>query len=304
MDDPPQSVAQKRPATDEVAQPADKRARAAVRQPGRQQPQAPPADDLMTAPHHHQAGGILNQMAQFIHGPVPIHSDAYITVSTNNMTVFFAAVRHVLIEMVYPGQPVPAGIITEADWNIVMRSIVKARVDHVYTTITGLRPQNRIPLPRGLELPKCISDLANGIGSIFILKGGLRVIPEPEVAPQGQDSLAVQFTQARIRAASILINAAKVRGIISVGTLSNIETGTAWWLMSARNPANTAQIAADTQSAVVHAIFAEWTPADAMLCALVQNRFDGLFGDVGAIYWTAGYINGITALRTSYITDA
>jgi hypothetical protein len=74
--------------------------------------------------------------------------------------------------------------------------------------------------------------------------------------------------------------------------------------MSARNPANLAAVANELAHVSVLSIFHEWTPADAMLCALVQNRFDGLFGGVNEHYWSAGYITSIQAIRTSFITGA
>jgi hypothetical protein len=157
-----QVPAQKRPATGDVQEPADKRQRAQERPPPRDN-----ADDLLRG--RSSAGGILALLAREIHGPIPYHADAYVTVNTANMNNFFSTVRSTLIEMVYPGQQAPVNIITEADWNLVMRALVKSRVDHVYTNISGLRPNARIPMPRSFEIPKCIADLANGIGFVTIL---------------------------------------------------------------------------------------------------------------------------------------
>lgn len=301
--EPETSQGTKRHANADIAEPSDKRQKA-FDDAAQQQQRRPDPDDTNLRRNNGPSGGILSTLAREIHGPIPVHSDAFITVETENMNTFFSAVRNTLIEMIYPGQPEPADIVTEIDWNYVMRGIVKSRVDHVYANITGLRPNQRIPMPRSFELPKCISDLANSIGFVTILKGGLRVVPQPEVAPQGQDSLSTLFTQARIRNATKLIQAAKVRGIINTGLLSSVNDGTAWWLMSARNPANVNQVAAGVSNVTVLAIFPEWTPSDAMLSAIIQNRYNGLFGDIGAMYWSAGYITSLDAIRASFILGA
>jgi len=296
-------MSQKRPATSEVAEPADKRSRAAEVPPADVEMQADrpkrPADDLLIHPTH-RPGGILNSLAREIHGPIPVHADANITVNTANMEDYIDSVRVALIDAIYPGIEAPADMVTEADWRIVIRSILKSRVDHVYSSVTGLRPNQRIPMPRQFELPKCISDLANSIGMITVLKGGLRVIPQPEVAGQGVDPLVNLFTLARIQSAARLIQAAKVRGIINTGFLSSVVDGTAWWCMSARQAANQNVVANGIANVGVVAIFPEWTPADALLCAIVQNQYDGLFGDIAAMYWSAGFVTSIGAIRNSY----
>lgn len=104
---------------------------------------------------------------------------------------------------------------------------------------------------------------------------------------------------------SRLVKAATARNLIRSTYISSVPKGTAWWLLSARIPANIAVITNNADSVSIVGSFKEWTPADGIICALVQRQNDGLFPALlTGITWSMDTIRGISGLRNTFNLDA
>lgn len=187
-----------------------------------------------------------------------------------------------------------------------MPLLTKARIDHVYATVSGRRAGARIPIPREYEVPKCLADIINGIGAVTISSGAFMVIPQSEAAPPDHAvALGTIVTHAMLNLFSRLVKACTARNLIRGAFISSVPEGTAWWILSARQPADIAAIANDVDSVVVVATFKEWSPSDGIFCSIVQCQNTGLFPNLLAgITWSMDTIRGISGLRNTFNLDA
>ena len=99
--------------------------------------------------------------------------------------------------------------------------------------------------------------------------------PEDQEAEQA-NRLHVVVTQAIIsafRTFAMQCNSAK---LIRLVMLSNLPDDTAFWLISARQFVNSDIIANEVGGVVAMSTFTEWTPSDVLMCAIVQNQFNGV----------------------------
>jgi len=133
------------------------------------------------------------------------------------------------------------------------------------------------------------------------------MIPEPEAqAADPAARLNVMVTYAMMTRFEQLVQAAVHRGFIREDVVGRAIEGTAYWLLSARIPATPANICpGEEDSVLVYGAFHEFTPTDAYLSAIVQNRFPGVIEDVlPLIYWSFDPIVGVSSLRNQFNTDA
>jgi len=237
------------------------------REPGKDVPRAREASDL----------GLLAQLSNRLSAPYSTLDTIYVQVETAAMGDFFASIRNALIEQVYlDSVDLPANLISVADWIIVCRYMVKSRVDQVYGSLTGRRPDGRTPIPRNMKVPKILSDVANSIGTHLINQGAAMVCPQSEPNPlQAAERLNTLATNERLSAFSRLVLLAEMRGFIKTGYISSVPEGTGWWILTARTPAQQDHICAgNAGTANVFGCFPEWTPADALFAAVVQRGND------------------------------
>lgn len=309
---PATAMATKRPAESDLSEAADKKSRsmssdavhhATAARTSSSASTSEPAPTLSEVPYRHtSAGGIISTLARSISSPFPVYDMQEVTVTSSNYEAYFKHLRMDLINAVFPDSAVdPPNIISADDFVIVCRYLLKSRVDTVYSSVSGRRPTHRIAIPRDFAVPKALSDLINGIGVYTICAGAATVLPTPESAPQdANSSVSAQCTFARMTSFSRLVTAAHVRNFINIGYLSNVTNGTAWWLLSARTPATPDTVASEQTVVQVYSSFKEWTPADAIYCAIVQNHFNGKIGDLEPNKWSTDIIRGIPAIRSAY----
>lgn len=290
----PEGPAAKRAKTSDLTQPADKKSRTVVPSEPDSRSHGPPSSGIITL--------ITNRFSS----PFPCASTAYVPVLTANFTGYFKSLWTSLVEVIYPDQNyVTAHVISEDNFVKVCRYLTKARVDQVYSSASGRRPTSRVPIPRDFPVPKSLADIINGIGVVTILSGSFAVIPEPEAPPADPTAAVSTFGAFNILSSfSTLVKAANARGFINVGTISSVTEGTAWWLLTARNPDNPANIANEIDSAVVYGIFKEWTPADGVFAAIVQSHFDGSINEIKVLQWAFDTVRGISGLRREFNISA
>lgn len=296
-EDPPQPGAVKRPAPSDMTEPADKKAKSSVTR-------TTPSDDALRRP---APSGIIDLMASRFSTPFPMLPTVYVIVNTADMSEYFGTIWDSLVCVIYPdGTFEAANIITRDQFILVCRYLTKSRIDHVYATTSGRRSTVRIAIPREYELPKCLSDLINGIGPITVQGGAATYVPQPEIDPTDPAqrlSTLVNF-QMLANFASLVQNA-RSRNYIRTGLVSTAVQGTAWWMLSARNATNINNLAMNQDSVLVVATFKEWTPADAIYCAIVQRLFDGYHINVDSVLkWATDFITGISSLRASFNLQA
>lgn len=250
------------------------------------------------------SGGILAMLANRFSSPFPIALTAYITVDTENMVPYFKSMWDSLIEAIYPDQNyVSANFISADNFALVYRYLTKARVDHVYASASGCRTPTHIPMY--YKIPKSLADLINGIGVVTIQAGAFTVIPQPEKeAEDATKHVISSVSHDTLSSFAFLVEAAYIRGFIRTSLISSVPEGTAWWLLTARSEGDPTTIAENADSSMVFGSFKEWTPADGILCAIVQNKFDGAINNVNGLLWGFDTVRGISGLRRSFNLDA
>lgn len=262
-------------------------------------------------PHtrNHIPEGILTQLAGCLSGPAPCHDDVHVIVNTENYIPWFHTLYETIVYLVYPDfDPVAQlNVITEANFTLVCRYLMKARVDNVYGRITGRRPPRRIPIPLDMLVPNALAIVINAIGVVTVDSGAYPVIPQPEAVNVADvnENLDVRVTHNILGAFTRLITAAANRGLIRTGFISSQPNGTAYWLLSARDSQNPADVAdGDANHCHVFAVFKEWTPSDALLASITLNQFDGMFGGNDELKWTTDPTRAIGGLRQSFNANA
>lgn len=234
-----------------------------------------------------------------------IRTPLFVIVQSADMNPFFCAIRNSLLSELYPaGDFEPADTITEENFQIVCRFLVKARCDNVYGKLAGERRNGRIPVPTEYVLPKCLADMINGIGLISVRDDAFLVCPEPEGQPsEANSALDVTCTFAIRQSFFKLVNMAAKRGIIRTAHLSLVAQGTAWWMLSPRTTTR-ANATGASDTVIVHGFFSEFTPSDVMLAAIVQRNFNGTNDLDPTLNWTADLIRGVFGIRRRYIIEA
>lgn len=290
----PSTSGTKRKAGSDLTEPADKKSKTV------QQNKEP--DTFKST----QPGGIINLIANRFNSPFPIADTQFVIVNTADIS-WFGTIWDTLISAINPdGNFIAENVITRGNFVLVCRYLMKARIDHVYATVSGRRANARIPIPREYEVPKCLADVINGVGAVTISSGVFMVIPQSEAAPADNAvTLGTAVTHAMLNLFSRLVKASTARNLIRGAFISSVPEGTAWWILSARQPANIVEIANDIDSVVVVATFKEWSPADGIFCSIVQRQNNGLFPDLlTGITWSVDTIRGVSGLRNTFNLDA
>lgn len=227
----------------------------------------------------------------------------FVIVTTEHYNSFFDSIREVLIDLVYPGQDPPAATISAANWRIFCRYMMKSRIDTIYSSFTGIRSNGRIPMPRNVALPRALATIINSIGIVTVRQGALVVVPQPEPAPNDANAgLNNLFTATISATATNLIAAAHSRNFIGITTLVSVPEGTTYWLLTVRNIASPDDVAQGNASSIdVYSHFREFTPADALLAALVQNRFNGTIDTTNQAVWKFGPVTASLSIRHQFI---
>lgn len=250
--------------------------------------------------------GILLQLCARFSTPVPQLYSLDVEIETINMSTYFKTLRNALITALYPDHRFhAAGLITEDNFVLVCRYLTKSRLDYVYAATTGRRLDGRIAMPRDMLIPKALADIINGIGPLTIQAGAYTLIPKPETRPaDAAQRLETLVTHVMLNQFSQLVNACASRNYIRTGFLSNVIPAMAWWALGVYNAAVVDELANGVDSTRIVAAFKEWTPADAVLAAIVQRQFTGI-----TIYdpyhkWTCDTIVGCLGLQTAFNLEA
>lgn len=233
--------------------------------------------------------------------PTPI---VYITVELENYNNYFASLYRSLIRVTYQGGPLPNNLLTEANFQLVCRYLMKARVDLVYSSQSGRRAPHRVPIPRNVLIPKALSDIINAIGPIAVSLGTWIVVPQPP--NEGNDQTATllnRVTHAILEAFSNLIQTAVAFAHIRVAPIGSHSSGTAFWLLRACTP-NNATAGGNAQRVIIRSAFRNFTPADALLAAIVQNQFNGILPTVTNMCWTHPAIVDVMNIRDQFNLNA
>lgn len=255
----------------------------------------------------HIPGGVLTTLARVFASPAPCHDDVYVVVLTANWEQYFISLFNTITELVYPDfDPVVQELITQEHFVLVCRYLMKSRIDLIYGKYSGRRLAYRIPMPNAMLIPNALAIIINGIGIVHVNAGALTVIPQPEPGfEEAGQNLERRVTHAMLSAFARLIKAAANRSLIRTGLLSSIETGTAYWILTARNTNNPAEVAAQgANHCTVYGTFKEWTPSDAVLASLSLNQFNGYFGGLTNTYWVTDPSRAISGMRVTFNADA
>lgn len=118
--------------------------------------------------------GLLAQLSNKLSAPYSTLDTIYIQVDTADMGDFFSFIRNAIVEQNYLDSV--DLLISAADWIIVCRYCVKARIDQVYGSSSGRRPDGRTPIPRNLKIPKLLADVANATGTHIINNSGAALV--------------------------------------------------------------------------------------------------------------------------------
>lgn len=265
-----------------------------------------PKEEASAKPPRPESDKRIANIGAHLSTPYPIVDDIFLVVDTAKMETFFKYVWTAIVNCIYPDSRfTTSGLISQANFVLVCRYLFKARIDQVYSSVSGRRPVQRIALSKDYLVPRCLSDLANGIGTFSAQGGALNFIPTPENDPNDQTQRLTSLVSQDIQNAfSRLVKAAERRGFITLHPIGNISAGTAWWLLSVRNSSDHSIIATDSNNVWISSTFKEWTPADAIMAAVVQRQYDGLVENVEvASKWTTDSITGIASVRETFIID-
>lgn len=241
--------------------------------------------------------------------PFPIQPLEFVTIDFNAFDGFFTMCYEAANTLLYPDSlDALEVVITAEQWCLVSKYFLKQRVDHVYSSASGRRPIDRIPISANFALPAAYAVLFNGIGVHGVNMGGYKICPQSPTAPaDAAQRLQNRVTHDMLSHFSNVVNTLAVRGFIRTGYISRADAGTGWWLLTARKTGIIGEIAtADTLSVRILSQFPEFTPSDAFMAAIVRRRFDGnLAGYVAnAFTWTVETIRDVNPLVAQFFATA
>lgn len=241
-------------------------------------------------------------------GPMPCGARFYRKVFANELDLWFSLVRESIVTRMFPsGAFNEATIISAENWLHVCRYLFRARIDHVYSTVSGQRPEDRVPLPGAYRVPKSISDVINCYGVKVIGCNSIRVVPRPERPPEDRaHRIASRVNHRILDQFSQFVENASQRGFINVSELSRNVQGTAAWLITTRDFNSISTIATyETKIIQAWASFSEWTPADGLHAIIMCNRFDGLVPDyLTGLRFRLHDVTDGDSLRAGFATNA
>ncbi|CAH0388482.1 unnamed protein product [Bemisia tabaci] len=125
------------------------------------------------------------------------------------------------------------------------------------------------------------------------------------LAAEAADRLQSKVTYMMLTAFGLFTQDAKVASLINTGYISSVEQGTAWWVLTARNVEKPVDLATGDSAGKISASFHEYTPSDALLCAIVQRQNSGLEDNCDSLLkWTFGEVENIPTIRSAYNLQA
>jgi len=166
-----------------------------------------------------------------ISGPISALHSVHICVPTTGYESFFASVYQTLVFSTFE-EFKPHNIITEADFVLVCRYLLKGRID----SVSGYCAPDSIELFWQVPLPAAIAAVINAVGVVSVGSGGFRCIPRSEPTPVDKEKyLYNMVTESMSCSFTHLINMAISRGHVRHATLSRECEGTAYWLLATRS---------------------------------------------------------------------
>lgn len=250
---------------------------------------------------------LLRTYSSHMTGPKPCHTDISVEFPLTRIVEYAKIVRNSILNVLYPdGDYLVDGVCSEEDWIIVIKYILKSRIDLVYSSYTGRRPTDRVP-PVRIQMPRSIAMLINGIGVHAILRGNCQVYPSPSAPPtDAAMRIGNLATHNRLVSFSNLITAATQRGVIHTDIISTAPEGTGWWLLRAATTVDRTVLATTTTSSVtVWAQFDDWTPSDGLLAAIAAIGYSGHVLDDWTLYsYMLESMTDVNGIRVDFATNA
>lgn len=302
-----QASPQKRapPPESEIAQPADKKKRASRAASPDRAPEPSTAANVPGPTGPRAERGLLHSLALNYGGPISDVETQVVVVNHGNFDRFFRTVYDQIINLIYGGNNPPPTVINETTYSKVCQYFLRARIDHVYASVTGRRPAHRIPLSRDFLLPNCVSQALNGIGAYSVISGTIRLVPSNVAYSEDTSQrLDVSVSYSALSAFEKLNGSARARGFIELSPISPVAEGSAWWLLSSLDPSDHL-LPCRGDRGVIKAPFPEWTPADALLAIIVNYRDENPIPHLISGFLTVSEpIVGIAGLTRNFITNA
>lgn len=149
-------------------------------------PEAPPQKAATTTDNHNDPIDTTSITSFYkLNGPLCAHDNVFRQVTFSEIDHVAKACYAQVLAVIYPdGVFDTRTLISETDFVNVCRYGFKQRIDHVYSTLTGRRPEGRAPLSRAALWPKAIADCINQYGSKIIHLNSVMVIPQPPPNPE------------------------------------------------------------------------------------------------------------------------
>lgn len=248
----------------------------------------------------------ITRATSYMGGPIAYRPIQYITVNSLTYVEFFTAMRESIISALLPGQDITtSSYISEDDFALVCRYLLKSRVDTIHYRVSGQRQNSRISVPTGLPVPKCIADVINIIGTVTLNNGAYMLCPEPEVTPPAAgDQLQTKVTAAMLSSFSSFVNTAHSRGLIRTQYISITNEGSSAWALGVYETGTQLLANGNCQSVSIYAAFSEFSLSDVIYAAVTQNRMSGQTPLCTLSMWKSDEVRGISGLRFDFATNA
>lgn len=296
----PEDVPEASTSRDRSRSPIDRTAKPVTKAPKPSSSSSPPKRPRQ------EDSSFITRATSYMGGPIAFRPIQYITVNSSTYIEFFKAMRESIISALLPGQDITAtGFISEDDFALVCRYLLKSRVDTIHYRVSGQRQNSRISVPTGLPVPKCIADIINIIGTVTLNNGAYLLCPEPEVTPPAAgDQLQTKVTAAMLSSFSSFVNTAHSRGLIRTQYISISNDGTSAWALGVYETGSQLLANGNCQAVSIYAAFPEFSLSDVIYAAVTQNRMSGQTPLCTQSLWKSDEVRGISGLRFDFATNA
>lgn len=246
--------------------------------------------------------GVLSKLAASMSSPYPTRDILFVLVETIEYAPYFESLYLAMVDVLYPGDDLPpANMITQINFVLVCRYLMKSRIDVINARISGIRRMYRIAIPNAFPIPAALGYIINGIGTFMINSGAALICPSPEPNIQDINLNLVNLVNGNtLTQFASLVNACKSRAFVRTVYIDNVEGGTAYWYLAAINGTTNLLAQGNATTAYVQSTFVEFTPRDAVLACIAQNRQDGLDAFGAGYQWRSDVVRGIQALRNEF----
>uniref|UniRef100_A0A7E4VX36 BRCT domain-containing protein n=1 Tax=Panagrellus redivivus TaxID=6233 RepID=A0A7E4VX36_PANRE len=199
-------------------------------------------------------------------------------VQLNEIDAVASAIYSKLIEALFPDDVYDrARIINENDFKLCCQYMLKARINHVYSSVTGNRQYGSFCLPRKFMIPQWIADCIAQYGTKAVHSGAIFAVPQlPDSEKDPLTRIESRVTTDMLSLFTVFINACEQRGYVNTSTVSTALEGSAAWLITARDANNRDTVATPKTSNVkVWSQFSESTSTDALYATILVNGYNG-----------------------------